>query len=245
MTGRTSKGLEGVNAATTSISTVGVEGTGLNYRGYSVEDLADQCFLFEEVAFLLLKGRLPNWSELNELMQSIAGCRNLPAPLKSVLELISGDAHPMDVLRTAISFLGCIEPEVLLAGSTKYDEVEQVEIAIRLLGVIPGILLYWYNFHTHAIRIETTASTPSMLSSPLIVSSSPSHTERPPVMSIAEHWFQLLYAHKPDAFETISPEVIRALNVSLVLYAEHDLNASAFAARVTAATLSDFHSSVS
>lgn len=217
-----SKGLAGVIAAETSISTVGLEGTGLNYRGYSIECLANKCVQFEEVAYLLLVGRLPNWKELNEFTHCIATSRRLPNALKLVLEQIPSTAHPMDVLRTGCSALGAMEPELLPPGSTNYDEKLQLEVSIRLLGTLTSILLYWHHFHQSGIRIETATEASSM----------------------AEHFFQLLFANRPGLFESVCPDVIKALNVSLILYADHDLNASTFAGRVTAATLADMHSAV-
>lgn len=217
-----SKGLAGVMAGETAISTVGVEGTGLNYRGYSIESLADQCTKFEEVAYLLLVGKLPNAKELNDFTQRIVANRQLPTALKLILEQLPASAHPMDVLRTGCSALGSIEPELLPHGKTQYDESIQLETSIRLFGLFSGILLYWHHFHVSGIRIETATS----------------------ASSIAEHFFQLLFANRPDVFEALPPDVLRALNVSLILYADHDFNASTFASRVTAATLSDLHSSV-
>src|SRR6266702_6632966 len=98
-------GLAGVVAKQTAICTVGKEGMGLTYRGYSIEDLADQA-TFEEVAFLLLYGHLPNRAELDDYLRRLAVLRGLPAGLRAVLEQLPASAHPMDVLRTGCSALG-------------------------------------------------------------------------------------------------------------------------------------------
>lgn len=116
-----SKGLEGVVAAETAISTVGLEEIGLNYRGYSINHLAKQCILFEEVAYLLLIGELPNWKELNEFTKRIASHRQIPDPLKLILESIPRSAHPIDVLRTGCSALGMIGKELNYDGRMHVD----------------------------------------------------------------------------------------------------------------------------
>src|SRR6476659_7162698 len=140
-------GLAGIVAGETSISTVGKEGMGLTYRGYSIEDLAAKAG-FEEVAYLLLYGHLPNRSELTKYHETLRGLRGLPAPLKTILEQLPRGTHPMDVLRTGCSALGCVEPEA--------NHGQQHTIANRLLAGFPSILLYWYQFHKTGRRIETT-----------------------------------------------------------------------------------------
>src|SRR6266436_8992523 len=130
-------GLAGVVAGQTAICTVGKEGMGLTYRGYSIEDLAAKA-TFEEVAFLLLYGHLPIRSELNSYRKKLISLRGLPSTLKTVLEQLPGGTHPMDVLRTTCSVLGCLEPE----GGRPQDEV-----ANRLLATFPSMLLYWHQFH--------------------------------------------------------------------------------------------------
>src|SRR5947209_9860129 len=132
-----SGGLAGVVAGETSISTVGKEGMGLTYRGYSINDLAERC-VFEEVAFLLLNGHLPNRSELTSYQRQLGELRGLPASLKTILEQLPASTHPMDVLRTGCSALGCLEPEG--------NHSQQHAIANRLLAAFPSILLYWYQF---------------------------------------------------------------------------------------------------
>src|ERR1041385_2694083 len=146
-------GLAGVVAGETTISTVGKEGVGLTYRGYAIEELAEKA-TFEEVAFLLLYGHLPNRSELDESRRKLISLRGLPAPLRTVLEQLPASTHPMDVLRTGCSALGCIEPEA--------PGREQHQVADRLLAVFPSIMLYWYQFHRNGRRIETQTDDPNM-----------------------------------------------------------------------------------
>src|SRR5690242_12651232 len=141
-----SGGLAGVVAGQTAISTVGKEGVGLTYRGYAIEELAEKA-TFEEVAFLLLYGHLPNQSELDEYRRKLISLRGLPAALKTILEKLPASTHPMDVLRTGCSALGCLEPE----GRDR----DQFAIANRLLAAFPSMLLYWYQFHRQDERIET------------------------------------------------------------------------------------------
>src|SRR2546428_8652245 len=139
-------GLAGVVAGETAICTVGKEGMGLTYRGYSINDLAEKA-TFEEVAFLLLYGHLPNRSELEGYCKKLGSLRGLPAPLKTVLEQLPAETHPMDVLRTGCSALGCLEPE----GKGR----DQHQVADRLLAAFPSMLLYWYQFQAHGRRIDT------------------------------------------------------------------------------------------
>ena len=141
-----SGGLEGVSAGRTAIATVGKEGKGLTYRGYSIYDLAEHS-TFEEVAYLLIYGRLPNQSELSNYKKTLSGLRGLPAQLKTVLEQIPGSTHPMDVMRTGCSMLGTLEPE----GAGR----DQIAVANRLTGCFSSILLYWHHFTTNGKRIET------------------------------------------------------------------------------------------
>jgi len=198
-------GLADVVAGESAICTVGKAGKGLNYRGYAIEDLATQCG-FEEVAYLLIHNRLPNQQDLTAYCNKLKSLRDIPSALKTVLETIPASAHPMDVLRTAYSLLGCLEPET--------DFSQQTEIADRLLASTPSILMYWYRYHKHGKRINTNTS---------------DHT-------IASHLLHLLRDTTPDSLHQ------QAMNASLILYAEHEFNASTFAARVAASTLSDFYS---
>lgn len=201
-------GLAGVTAGETYICTVGEEGAGLTYRGYDIYDLANNA-CFEEVAYLLLHGELPAQATLDDYVAKIKANRGLPEALKKVLEMIPGDAHPMDVLRTGVSFLGNIEPEG--------DFSNQTDVADRLLACLPSMLLYWHRFHTDGVRIDTETDDDS----------------------IAGHFLRLLHDKAP-------PELHRkCLDTTLILYAEHEFNASTFASRVITGTLSDMHSAVS
>src|SRR5438105_9252343 len=152
-TDKKSGGLAGVVAGETAICTVGKEGMGLTYRGYSINDLAEKA-TFEEVAFLLLDGRLPNRSELDAYRKKLGSLRGLPGALKTVLEQLPANTHPMDVLRTGCSALGCLEPEG--AGRDQYA------VADRLLAAFPSMLLYWHQFQTQGKKIETQTADPSM-----------------------------------------------------------------------------------
>ena len=200
-------GLAGVVAGETAICTVGKEGVGLTYRGYSIEDLAARSS-FEEVAWLLIYGALPTSAELEQFKSRLQSLRGLPAPLKLVLEQLPASAQPMDVLRTGCSALGSFEPETSGHG--------QIEIASRLLALFPSMLLYWHHFQRSGQRIETATDAPG----------------------VAAHFLQMLHG-------AASPELqVRALDVSLILYAEHEFNASTFTCRTVASTLPDFYSAV-
>lgn len=200
-------GLAGVVAGSTAIATVGKEGKGLNYRGYSIFDLAEHA-TFEEVAHLLLFGHLPQPSELDDFEEQIKSHRQLPAALCQTLEAIPADAHPMDVLRTGCSMLGVLEPE----SSPSHQE----HVAKRLLGALPSMLLYWHRFHNDGTKIDFSSDQ----------------------KSIAGYFLEKLHDRAPSELHT------QAMNVSLILYAEHEFNASTFAARVCTATLSDQYSAI-
>lgn len=150
---RRTGGLANVVAGQTAICTVGQSGHGLTYRGYSIEDLAQQA-CFEEVAYLLMHDELPNADTLRAYRARLAGMRELPAELKRILEQLPGDSHPMDVLRTGCSALGCLEPE------QSFDQ--ESSIADRLLAVLPSMLLYWYRYQRDGQRIETVTADMSM-----------------------------------------------------------------------------------
>lgn len=200
-------GLRGQSAGQTALSTVGKSGCGLTYRGYDLTDLADNTS-FEEVAFLILHGHLPNISELTNYKNKLKSLRDLPDALKKGLELIPKTAHPMDVLRTGCSLLGNIEGEK--------DFSEQVDKADRMLAIFPSIINYWYHYSHFEKRIDVVTDDDS----------------------VGGHFLHLLHGKKPsELFEKV-------MNVSLILYAEHEFNASTFAARVTASTLSDIHSCI-
>ena len=200
-------GLAGIVAGETTISTVGKEGVGLTYRGYAIEELAEKA-TFEEVAFLLLYGHLPNRSELDEYRRKLISLRGLPAPLRTVLEQLRASTHPMDVMRTGCSALGCIEPE----GPGR----DQLAIANRLIAAFPSMLLYWHQFHKRGERIETATTDPC----------------------VAGHFLHLLLGKPADELR------VRAIDAALILYAEHEFNASTFTARTTASTLADFYSAI-
>jgi 2-methylcitrate synthase len=200
-------GLRGQSAGETALCTVGKEGAGLTYRGYTIEDLAANA-KFEEVAYLLLYGELPKQDQLDAYVEKLSGQRDLPDKLKSVLEMIPGDTHPMDVMRTGCSMLGNLEPE------TSFDQ--QLEASDRLLAALPAIICYWYRFSHDGVRIDTDTSE----------------------ASIGGHFLKMLLDETPS---DTSREV---MNCSLILYAEHEFNASTFAARVCAATLSDMYSCI-
>ena len=202
-----SPGLEGIVAGETSISTVGKKGKGLSYRGYSIYDLAEHAS-FEEVAYLLIHGKLPNGGELARYRKRLSAMRGLPENLKTVLEQLPAKAHPMDVLRTGCSALGTMEPETGQHGPH--------QVADRLLASFPSMLLYWYHFHQSGERIATETNEESL----------------------AGQFLSLLHGVKPAELQR------RAVDVSLILYAEHEFNASTFSARVTASTLSDFYAAV-
>jgi 2-methylcitrate synthase len=207
MSGPKSSGLEGVIAGETAISTVGKEGLGLNYRGYSINDLAEYA-TFEEVAYLLIYGKLPTEKELKGYRMRLTEMRGLPIEVKILLEQLPSEAHPMDVLRTGCSALGALEPET--------EERDQYWIADRLIASFPSMLLYWYHFQKDNTRIETENA----------------------AEDIAGHFLTLLHGAPPG--ETMR----RAMDVSLILYADPEFNASTFAARVTASTLTDFYSAI-
>ncbi|GAB3016011.1 bifunctional 2-methylcitrate synthase/citrate synthase [Bowmanella dokdonensis] len=200
-------GLRGQVAGKTALSTVGKTGSGLTYRGYDIKDLATHC-QFEEVAYLVLKGKLPNQSELDAYKTKLKSLRGLPQALKDVLERIPADAHPMDVMRTGCSMLGNLE--------TEKDFSEQDDVSDRMLACFPSIICYWYRFSHDGVRINVETDDDS----------------------IGAHFLNLLHGKKPrELFEQV-------MHISLILYAEHEFNASTFTARVCASTLSDMHSCI-
>jgi 2-methylcitrate synthase len=200
-------GLRGQIAGKTALSTVGVSGSGLTYRGYDIQDLADNCE-FEEVAHLILKGHLPTRAELLEYKSRLKSLRGLPGALKEVLERIPKTAHPMDVMRTGCSVLGNLE--------TEEDFKQQGAAADRLLAIFPSIICYWYRYSHDGVRID----------------------ENTDDESVGGHFLHMLRGERPKALHA------QTMNVSLILYAEHEFNASTFTARVCASTLSDMHSCI-
>jgi len=206
MNAQTNEGLAGVTVGDSAIATVGQAGVGLCYRGYSIKDLAEQAS-FEEVAYLLIYDELPTQMQLQQYQQQLIQYREIPGSLKRVLEQLPANSHPMDVLRTGVSALGCVEQEIL-PGST-------VAIANRLIACMPTMLFYWHQYHRQK-NIDICVDE----------------------LTTAGYLYRLLHKKTPDQ------EHCRALDVSLILYAEHEFNASTFAARVTASTLADFYSAV-
>jgi len=202
--------LSGIPAGNTALSTVGQNGNELHYLGYDIKDLAENCE-FEEVAFLILYGKLPNSTELSAYKAKLHSLRTLPSSILNILENIPKSAHPMDVIRTGVSALGCELPEF---GS--HSDEAALEVANRLIASTPTMLLYWYHFSNSGKRIslETSAD------------------------SVGEHFLTLLHEKRPD------PNWVKAMHISLILYAEHEFNASTFTARVIAGTGSDMYSSI-
>ena len=200
-------GLRGQTAGQTALCTVGKSGTGLTYRGYDISELAADA-TFEEVAYLLFHGELPNASELKAYRTKLKMLRGLPKPVKEALERIPAVAHPMDVMRTGCSMLGNLEPEG--------DFSHQQDVADRLLAAMPSIVNYWYRYSHDGERIDLLTDEDTL----------------------AGHFLHGLTGRPPNDTHR------RALDVSLILYAEHEFNASTFTARVCASTLSDMHSCV-
>ena len=200
-------GLRGQIAGQTALCTVGKTGAGLTYRGYDVRELAAECD-FEEVAYLLFYGELPNTQQLTDYKSRLKTMRDLPQALKEVLERIPASAHPMDVMRTGSSVLGTLEPEL------SFDQ--QRDVAERLMAAFPAIMCYWYRFTHDGVRINCTSDEETL----------------------GGHFLALLHDKKPSDLH------VKVMNVSLILYAEHEFNASTFTARVCASTLSDLYSCV-
>jgi len=200
-------GLRGQSAGDTALCTVGKSGTGLTYRGYDITDLAENAS-FEEVAYLIYYGELPDQLQLDGYKKRLKNNRKLPDELLGVLETIPASAHPMDVMRTGCSMLGNLEPEG--------DFENQQHTADRLLGALPSIINYWYQYSHHQNRIETDTDEDSL----------------------AGHFLKTLLGESPSDLHR------RVMDVSMILYAEHEFNASTFTARVCASTLSDMHSCV-
>ena len=202
--------LSGTPAGETAICTVGQSGNDLHYRGYDIADLAGHCE-FEEVAYLLVHGKLPTAAKLAAYKERLISLRGLPTQVTRALELLPPTTHPMDVLRTGVSVLGCIQPE---------DEAHSAEgardIADKLLASLPSMLLYWHHFSRTGWRINVESGGES----------------------IAEHFLQMLHVVAP------APEWVAAMQTSLILYAEHEFNASTFTARVIAGTGSDMYSAI-
>ncbi|WP_407380471.1 2-methylcitrate synthase [Helicobacter sp.] len=205
-------GLAGVSAGESAICTCGT-GHGLNYRGYDIYDLAEHCE-FEEVAYLLLKEKLPNKAELESFKKELIAARSLPKELKEVLKLLPKDAHPMDIMRTACSTLGCLEREEYDVFKASFPN--QQRIGTRLLGIFPSVLTFWHHYHTSGKEIGTESSQDS----------------------IAGYFLESLHQKEPKELW------VKAMHASLILYAEHEFNASTFTARVITATMSDVYAGI-
>ncbi len=202
--------LSGVTAGNTALCTVGKTGNDLHYRGYDILELADQCE-FEEVAHLLVHGKLPTRAELKGYKTKLKALRGLPANVKAALEQLPASSHPMDVMRTGVSVLGCTLPE-----KDDHNIAGARDIADRLMASLGSMLLYWYHFSTNGRRIEVETDDDS----------------------IGGHFLHLLHGAKP------ADSWVKAMNISLNLYAEHEFNASTFTSRVIAGTGSDMYSAI-
>lgn len=202
--------LSGVTAGNTALCSVGKTGNDLHYRGYDILDVADRCE-FEEIAYLLVHGKLPTAAELKGYKAKLKALRGLPACVKAALEALPAASHPMDVMRTGVSALGCTLPE-----KDDHSTPGARDIADRLMASLGSMLLYWYHFSTNGKRIEVETDDDS----------------------IGGHFLHLLHGEKPSA----SWE--KAMHTSLILYAEHEFNASTFTSRVIAGTGSDIYSAI-
>ncbi len=202
--------LSGVTAGNTALCTVGKTGNDLHYRGYDILDVADSCE-FEEIAHLLVHGKLPTVAELKAYKTKLKALRGLPANVKAALEWLPAASHPMDVMRTGVSALGCVLPE-----KDDHNTPGARDIADRLMASLGSMLLYWYHYSHNGNRIEVETDDDS----------------------IGAHFLHLLHGVKPSA------QWEKAMHTSLILYAEHEFNASTFAARVVAGTGSDMYSAI-
>ena len=202
--------LSGVAAGNTALCTVGRTGNDLHYRGYDILDFATQSE-FEEIAHLLVHGKLPTHAELAGYKSKLKSLRGIPAAVKAVLEQLPASTHPMDVMRTGVSALGCVMPE-----KDDHNHPGARDIADRLMASLGSILLYWYHYAVNGKRIDVETDDDS----------------------IGGHILHLLHGKKPNALW------VRAMHTSLILYAEHEFNASTFAARVVAGTGSDMYSAI-
>ena len=203
-------GLSGITAGNTALCTVGRSGNDLNYRGYDILDIANICE-FEEIAFLLVHGTLPTKAELAGYKAKLKSMRGLPMAVKATLEALPAASHPMDVMRTAVSALGCVLPE-----KDNQNVAGARDITDRLMACLGSALLYWFHYAHNGKRIDVETDDDS----------------------IGGHFLHLLHGKKPsDAF-------VRAMHTSLILYAEHEFNASTFTCRVIAGTAADMYSCI-
>ncbi len=202
--------LSGTAAGNTALCTVGRSGNDLHYRGYDILDIANTCE-FEEIAHLLVHGQFPNAAELDAYKAKLKALRGLPAALQAALEQLPPSAHPMDVMRTGVSVLGCLEPE-----KDDHNHPGARDIADKLMASLGSMLLYWYHYSHNGKRIDVETDDDS----------------------IGGHFLHLLHGEAPsESWE-------RAMHTSLILYAEHEFNASTFTSRVVAGTGSDMHSAI-
>ena len=202
--------LSGVAAGNTALSSVGRSGNDLHYRGYDILDIADKCD-FEEVAYLLIHGKLPNRAELRAYKAKLKELRGLPETVRTVLEQLPASAHPMDVMRSGVSALGCVLPE-----QHDHNAAGARDIADRLLASLGSMLCYWYHWSHNGRMLDVETDDDS----------------------VGGHFLHLLHGREPsDAW-------VRAMHTSLILYAEHEFNASTFTARVIAGTGSDLYSCI-
>ncbi|SDD64508.1 2-methylcitrate synthase [Massilia sp. PDC64] len=202
--------LSGVAAGNTALCSVGRSGNDLHYRGYDILDVAGNSE-FEEIAYLLVHGKLPNEAELRGYKAKLKSLRGLPHAVKAALEALPAGAHPMDVMRTGVSVLGCVLPE-----KEDHNIAGARDIADRLMASFGSILLYWYHYSHNGKRIDVETDDDS----------------------IGGHFLHLLHGTKP------SKEWVKAMHTSLILYAEHEFNASTFTGRVIAGTGSDIYSAI-
>ena len=202
--------LSGTTAGNTALCTVGRTGNDLAYRGYDILDIANVCE-FEEIAYLLVHGKLPTTAELSGYKSKLKALRGIPAAVKAALEQLPPSAHPMDVMRTAVSVLGCVSPE-----KDDHNHPGAKDIADKLMASLGSMMLYWYHFSHNGKRIDVETDDDS----------------------IGGHFLHLLHGVKPPA------NWVKAMHVSLILYAEHEFNASTFACRVVAGTGSDMFSAI-
>jgi 2-methylcitrate synthase len=202
--------LSGVTAGNTALSSVGQTGNDLHYRGYDIVQLATKCE-FEEIAFLLIHDKLPNRAELAAYKTKLISLRGLPLTVRATLELLPAGAHPMDVLRTGVSALGCTLPE-----AESHAPWAARDIADRLVASLGSMLTYWYHYSHSGNRIHVETEDDS----------------------VGGHFLHLLHRRVP------SEAWVHAMHTSLILYAEHEFNASTFAARVIAGTGADIYSCI-
>jgi 2-methylcitrate synthase len=203
-------GLSGIVAGNTALCTVGRSGNDLHYRGYDILDVADVCE-FEEIAYLIVHGGLPTKAELRNYKAKLMSLRGLPAAVKASLEAVPAASHPMDVMRTGLSAMGCVLPE-----KDDQNVPGARDIVDRLMASLGSMLLYWFHYAHNGKRIDVETDDDS----------------------IGGHFLHLLHGKKP------STEFVRAMHTSLILYAEHEFNASTFTCRVVAGTGADMYSAL-